>query len=414
MNFPVKLAAPLIAALAVTACNAGGSSNVPATAGNLPAVQSDWSGFRHVPQWAAKHQARAACPQVAGPVASCLALIGNHIDPLVNGLGPSDFQTRYNLPSSTNGSGQVVAIVDAYDQPNAASDLATYRSEFDLGTANFTKFNEYGEQGDYPPSCTESSGWCVEEDLDIEMVSAVCPLCTIYLIEAQPTTAGLETAEAEAVTLGAHIVSNSWICYGSSTCGYSNFVSYFDKPGVVYLAGSGDAGYNENGAPEALASVISAGGTDLSKTSSGYTETVWDDSGGGCSNNGSGSGVAKPSWQKDPSCSYRTDADIAAVACICVAEYDSNEGGWFEVGGTSVATPMNAGIFGLAENASSQNAASKFWKASNHKRNKDLHYISSGSDGSCDNSYLCQAGTKQYHTYAGPIGWGTPNGIKLY
>jgi len=414
VNRPMKLVAPLVAALAMAACNAGGTSNVPASAGNVPTVQSDWSGFRHVPQWAAKHQARGACPQVVGAVPSCLALIGNHINPLINGLTPSNIETRYNLPYKTNGSGTIVAIVDAYDQPNAESDLATYRSEFGLGTANFTKFNEYGEQSDYPPSCTESSGWCVEEDLDIEMVSASCPNCTIYLIEAEPSISGLETAETTAVTLGAHIVSNSWICYGSTNCGDTNFSTYFASPGVVYLAASGDAGYNENGAPEALGNLVAVGGTDLSVSGSQYTETVWADAGGGCSNNGSGEGIAKPSWQKDPSCTYRTDADVSAVACICVAEYDSNEGGWFEVGGTSVASPINAGVFGLAGNASSQTAAKAFWSARSHKRNKNLHYISSGADGSCDSSYLCTAGTKQYHTYAGPIGWGTPNGIKLY
>jgi subtilase family serine protease len=247
------------------------------------------------------------------------------------------------------------------------------------------------------------------------MVSAACPNCQIYLVEANSNnTSDLQTAEAEAVTLGAHIVSNSWICYGSS-CGTSQ--SYFDTPGVVYLAGSGDDGYNENGPPEAFPTVVSVGGTQLAKSGNAYSETVWPDAGGGCSSNGGSSGYPKPSWQTDPDCKFRTDADVSAEAGCSpgVAEYDTyGEGGWFQECGTSASTPLNAGVFGLAGNASTQNAARTFWTLSAKKRKKELHYISSGNDGSCNNEYLCTAGTNQYSTYSGPAGWGSPNGIKAY
>ncbi len=61
------------------------------------------------------------------------------------GWGPSDLQAAYDLPSSSKGSGQVVAIVDAYDNPNVASDLAEYRSHFGLPAANFTKYSQNGQ-----------------------------------------------------------------------------------------------------------------------------------------------------------------------------------------------------------------------------------------------------------------------------
>jgi len=147
-----------------------------------------------------------------------LALIESKsgISPAVAGWAPSDFQNRYNLPSSTKGSGQIVAIVDAYDNHNVASDLMAYRSEFGLGTVNFSKYNQEGQQSNYPSG---SVGWGLEIDLDVEMVSATCPLCTIYLIEANSAdSSDLEAAEVEAVKLSAHIVSNSWICYGSLNC----------------------------------------------------------------------------------------------------------------------------------------------------------------------------------------------------
>ncbi|MBV8530853.1 MAG: peptidase S8 [Candidatus Eremiobacteraeota bacterium] len=407
MNGPMKLGVPLVAALTIAACNAGGSSSVPGTTSQVSSLSH---AHTMVPDWQAKGLAQPACPQVVGKP-TCLALIQSKsgISPTVAGWAPIDFQTRYNLPSSTNGKGQIVAIVDAYDNPNVASDLAAYRSNFGLGTANFTKYNQNGQTSGYPSG---STGWGVEIDLDVEMVSAVCPNCTIYLIEANGADSNdLDTAEVEAVKLGAHIISNSWICYDSNSCVDA---SDFDTSGVLYLAASGDAGYNNNGNPESLATVVSVGGTVMSKSGSTYNEIVWNGAGGGCSDNGTGTGVAKPAWQHDPSCTYRTDADIAAVAWQA-AEYDTyGYSGWFTVGGTSVASPLNAGIFGLAGNASSLNAGEKFWKLRPRHRHHDLHAITSGNDGSCGGSYLCMAGTGQYKTYAGPIGWGTANGIKAY
>jgi len=398
----VKLLAPLVAALAVAACNAGGSSNVPGTAGQASSASSSRSVMT---EWQAKGLAKPACPQVTGRP-TCLALIQSKsgISPAVSGWAPSDFQTRYNLPSSTNGKGQIVAIVDAYDNPNVASDLAAYRSLFGLGTANFTKYNQQGQKKNYPRG---STGWGIEIDLDVQMVSAACPLCTIYLIEANSSdNSDLQTAEAQAVTLGAHIVSNSWICYGSYNCVDQ---SIFDQPGVLYTAGSGDAGYGAIGAPSALPSVVAVGGTVLSKNGSTYSESVWNGAGAGCA-----TGVTKPSWQHDPDCTSRTVSDVSAIAWQ-VAEYDTyGYSGWFTVGGTSVATPMVAAIFALAGNASSQDAAKKIWSLKKRQRGKDLHAITTGSDGSCSREYLCQAGTKQFHSYSGPAGWGTPNGIKTF
>ncbi|MGA8576155.1 MAG: hypothetical protein WB609_10825 [Candidatus Cybelea sp.] len=135
MNGTIKLVAPLLAALAVAACNAGGNSNLPVTAGQ----SSTQSQRSNSPEWQAKNLATAACPQVKG-VPACMALIQSKsgISPDVAGWAPADFQARYHLPSSTNGSGQIVAIVDAYDNPNVASDLAAYRSQFGLGTAPLT------------------------------------------------------------------------------------------------------------------------------------------------------------------------------------------------------------------------------------------------------------------------------------
>ncbi len=320
--------------------------------------------------------------------------------PDVAGLGPADFQKRYNLPSSTKGSGQIVAIVDAYDNPNVASDLGVYRSNFGLGTANFTKYNQNGQTSNYPQG---NQGWGVEIDLDVQMVSASCPNCTIYLIEANSnSTNDLYTAEKEAVTLGAKVISNSWGGGGGGGSGNA-----FNSSGVVYLASSGDGGYGMQD-PADYQNVVSIGGTVLIKNGNSYTENIWRGSGGGCSV------VSKPSWQNDPSCTKRTGNDISAVAAG-VAVYDTyGNGGWGTVGGTSVSSPLLAGVYGLAGNASSHTSGKPFWTLKKKKLKKSIHAITSGNDGTCGGSYLCTAGTNQFGQYSGPGGWGTPNGIGAF
>ncbi len=425
MNASWKLLAPLAAALAIAACNAGGSSSMPSTAGSSQTTTSSATHF--IPEWESKHEARRVCKRLAGGVECNVLLVTKGVEPNCSpsggtcGLRPIDLQTRYNLASALgNGSGQIVALVDLGDLPSAASDLATYRTTFGLGTAPFYKFNEDGQQSNYPPSCS-NYGFCLETDLDIQMIAAICPNCTIYLVEGGNcggTVCGLENAEAEAVTLGATIVSNSWGCstktvYGPN-CGDPNFPNYFSTSGIAYIAASGDSSYPQLEWPAALPNVLAVGGTQIHKSGSTYTETVWDGAGAGCATT-----IAKPSWQHDPDCSGRTIADVSAQAGTApgVAVYDSDYGGWVGVGGTSVATPITSAIVGLAGNASSIYGGSTFWELSTKKHKKELHVITSGSDGNCGN-YLCEAGLKKHHggykTYSGPTGWGSPDGITAY
>jgi hypothetical protein len=397
MNAHLKLAAPFVAALALAACNAGGTSSLPGSPGQATSMTQG----HHVPEWQAKGLARHVCGDVGPGEARCDALLINNgkVQPDEPGWQPLDFQTRYKLPI-TKGAGQIVAIVDGYDNPNAATDIATYRTEYNLGTADFTKYNQKGQTSNYPAG---NANWGLEEDLDIEMVSASCPLCKIYLVEANSNnTKDLEAAEDEAVKLGAHIISNSWGCPGSNACVNKKF---FDKKGVLYLSSAGDDGYGTQ-APAALASVVAVGGTVFSKNGSGvYNETVWDGTGSGCA-----TGVAKPAWQHDSGCTSRTMNDVSAIA-FQVSEYDSyGYNGWFTVGGTSVASPLVGGVFGLAANASKQDAGKEFWSLKKKALKKDLNDITSGTNGSCGGSYLCTGGVG----YDGPTGWGTPKGIGAF
>jgi len=418
VNGSWKLVAPLLAAVAIAACNAGGTSNVPVSAG---ASQGASVAFKHVPQWAAQHQARSVCPQVVGRP-SCLALQveKNGIVPLCSpssscGFTAQQLEAAYDLTTKLGrGSGTKVAVIEEGDLAAGATDVATYRTQYGLGTASFFKYNESGQQSNYPPSC-QNYGWCLETDLDIDMVSASCPKCTIYLMEAKGGIGDFEAAEKEAVTLGATVLSNSWICYGSYDCGDTNFPNSFNTSGIAYLASSGDAGYDNIGGPSVLASVIAAGGTQLAQSGSKYTESDWIDAGAGCANSTEvGTGVPKPSWQTDPGCTNRTDSDISAESGCSpgVAVYISLYGGWTGVCGTSVASPLLAGVVGLSGNASSENGGQLIWQFTGPQRLHRLHAIKSGSDGSCGGSYLCTAGTHQFKTYSGPGGWGSPKQIK--
>ncbi len=332
---------------------------------------------------------RPPCKQQRPHEARCLVfVVAEKSDPCVSGWAPADFQARYKLPSNQKGVAQIVAIVDAYDNPNVASDIAEYRSEFGLGTANFRKYNQEGERKNYPSA---STAWGVEIDLDLEMVSAACPLCTIYLIEANSAGGSdLEKTEAEAVRLNAHIATNSWVCSDSVSCVDAK---YFRHAGVAYLAADGDSGFNELSVPAAFDSVAAIGGTALSKTGSKYSETIWDGL-GGCAKH-----IDKPRWRHDKFCAYRLLNDAAAVASG-IAEYDTyGYGGWLTVNGTSAAAPLLAGVFALSGNATKQQGGRTFWQARQH----NFLYRLSGP---------CRA--YRFGRYTTCSGWGSPKGIGAF
>jgi subtilase family serine protease len=329
----------------------------------------------------------------------------------VSGYGPSDLDSAYSVPT-TLGSGKTVAIVDAYDDPNAASDLSTYRSNFGLpacttGNGCFKKVNQNGATSPLPAA---NAGWASEIMLDLEMVSAICPNCHILLVEAtSPTTANLGTAVNTAVAQGAVAVSNS---YGgsesSSETSYDN--SYYKHAGVAIVASSGDSGYTRE-YPAASQYVTAVGGTALSHASNarGWTESVWSTS----SSEGAGSGCsayeAKPSFQHDTGCTRRTIADVSAVAdpATGVAVYDSyGSGGWTVFGGTSVASPIIGAMYALATSP----APGAFPNSYPYANPSALWDVTTGHTATCSPAYLCTGEVG----YDGPTGLGTPNGAAAF
>ena len=322
-----------------------------------------------------------------------------------SGYGPADLLAAYKL-SSSGGAGQTIAIVDAFDDPKAESDLAVYRSQFGLPactTANgcFRKINQNGGTS-YPRGNT---GWAEEISLDLDMASAICPNCNILLVEATSNSfANLAAAVDQAAAQGATVISNS---YGGGE--YSGEVSdqeHFNHPGVAITVSSGDGGYGVE-FPAASQYVTAVGGTTLRRDGSarGFSETVWGGAGSGCS-----AFISKPSWQTDALCSSRTVADVSAVADpnTGVAVYDTyrlHPGGWLVFGGTSVSAPIIGGVYALAGNASSITYGSF-----SYSHTGSLFDVVSGSNGSCGSTYLCTGKSG----YDGPTGNGTPNGTGAF
>ena len=321
------------------------------------------------------------------------------------GYGPSALRHAYNLPSS-RGAGRVVAIVDAYNDPKAESDLAHYRRAYHLPPCTrangcFRKVNQNGGSS-YPHS---NAGWAAEISLDLDMVSAVCPKCHILLVEGSSSYINdLGKAVNTAVRLGAKYISNSYgTSESSSDASYDS--QYFNHPGVVITASAGDGGY-ATAYPADSRYVTAVGGTSLRRASSprGWSEKAWNGTGSGCS-----SDAAKPSWQKASACSKRIGNDVAAVADpnTGVAVYDTYKaGGWAIYGGTSAASPIIAATYALAGTP----RAGTYPASYPYTHRSALHDVTSGHNGSCHRSYLCTA----RRGYDGPTGLGTPKGLAAF
>src|SRR5262245_37251597 len=264
----------------------------------------------------------------------------------VAGYGPADLQSAYKL-STTGGAGVTVAIVDAFDNPNVATDLATYRSNFGLPAANFRKVNQNGQASPLPAT---NVGWGEEESLDVDMVSAICPNCSILLVEANDNSLNnLGASVNTAVALGAKFVSNSY--GGNEFSGEtSSDTQFYRHAGVAVTASSGDSGFGVQ-YPAASQFVTAVGGTSLTPASNarGWTETAWSGAGSGCS-----AFEPKPAFQNNvfTNCARRAVADVSADADpntgVAVVDTFGTGGTFFVFGGTSVGSPIIAAVYALA------------------------------------------------------------------
>jgi subtilase family serine protease len=318
------------------------------------------------------------------------------------GYSPDALRNAYNVTAKGD-SNTIVALVDAYGYTHAEYDLKVYRVKFGLPpctTANgcFRKLNQLGLR-QYPAM---DLGWAQESALDLDMASAMCPNCKIYLLEANSNSFNnLAIAEATAARLGAHAISNS---YGGNEMSTRTFEAAYAYPNIAVTASTGDEGYGVQ-FPASSPHVIAVGGTRLltAPNGRGWNETVWSGAGSGCS-----AIWAKPLWQHDAGCKNRTVADTGAVSDpgTGVAVYgpvSSSKSGWMVFGGTSAAAPLIAGIYGA-------NGGPVHFASGIYNHSTALFDVRTGHNGTCGNSYLCTAKPE----YDGPTGLGTPDGIAAY
>jgi hypothetical protein len=281
-----------------------------------------------------------------------------------------------------DGSGQTIAIVDAYDDPTIASDLAKFDSQFGLAAPpSFTKVYQSG----FKPQA--DSGWSQEISLDVEWAHAMAPKAKIVLVEANSANLGdlLSAVDTARNMPAVSVISMSW---GSSEF-YSetSYDSYFTTPaghqGITFVASSGDQGAPGLW-PSLSTNVLAVGGTSLHLSGGGYgSESAWSGSGGGTSQYEN-----EPSYQSNvQSTGARSTPDVAydanpSTGCAVSESYGS--GGWMVVGGTSAGAPQWAALVAIADQGLAQagkgtldGAQSRVYQLPSG----DFHDITSGSNG---------------------------------
>ena len=304
------------------------------------------------------------------------------------GMTPAEIRGAYGINNNSSpsgigdGTGQTIAIVDAYDDPAFVdssalgylnSDLARFDQKFGLpNPPSFTKLNEYGDSTNLPVPDPAGPGnpqgnWELEEALDVEWVHAIAPGAAIILVECNSQNgADMYQGVTTAANLpGVSVVSMSW---GS---GEFSGEQFFDKDfttpsghqGVTFVASTGDDGAPGD-YPAYSPNVVAAGGTSLYLTGNGtYNfETGWSDSGGGKSayetEPANQAGVQNTGARTIPDVSFDADPNTG------VAVYDSYNGTsvapWEQIGGTSLAAPSWAGILAIANQGRVSDGATTF------------------------------------------------------
>ena len=280
-----------------------------------------------------------------------LACVYKLVSTLVTGCNPN---TATTVPT---GGSRLIAIVDAFHNPRAATDLATFSAQFGLPAPTSTNFKVVFASGTMPAT-DPSGGWELEESLDVQWVHAMAPNAKIVLVEAASNSfanlfAAIDKATALVKAAGGGEVSNSW--GGSEFSTETSFDFHFLTSGVVNFFSTGDSAGVQY--PSASPDVVAVGGTTTNRGGSSsfnfIRETAWEDGGTGRSRF-----EPRPSYQSAISTivgSHRGVPDVAADANPNTGVWvrDTNTlngqpGGWFIVGGTSASAPIWAGIVNAA------------------------------------------------------------------
>jgi hypothetical protein len=378
------------------------------------------------------------------------------------GLTPSDLTTAYGLDPS-GGAGQTVAVVDAYDDPNALSDLNTFDTEYSLPAETATSFIKVGQTGSTTVlPAADTTGWSGEESLDVDAVRAVCHGCNIILVETDDSSDdNLSAGVQAAVALHATEISNSYggpepAAKSVTPAQAKAYEKLYNHPGVVITASTGDDGWftwddalepapsaEAPNIPASLPTVVSVGGTFLSLNADATrsSESVWNDNGVAASNNAPGnSGLGATGggcsvlykadgWQSNVAGYSKTGCGTQRLAADISADADPNSGidtyssydcgtdcevngvvpGWETVGGTSLSSPLIAAMWALA--GGSGQVAYPALSLYGHSTSASAFYdVTKGGNSWCDgaSSAVCSATTQSETGVTG-----NPNDLSL-
>jgi hypothetical protein len=282
---------------------------------------------------------------------------------LLSGYTPAQISSAYGLNAITftsssgsivkgDGSGETIALIEEYNDPNIQSDLRTFDSQYHLPDASLTVVNHAGNH--------TNNSWALEESMDVEYAHVIAPGAHILVVEAAPASS--QTKELQNLlgalnvarnTKGVVAISMSW-GYGEMS-NEASYDKYFTTPsghaGITFIASSGDLGYAEY--PAVSPNVVSVGGTSLYLGGSGryQSEAAWFYSGGGYSDY-----EPEPSYQRSvqttgqrsaPDVAF--DADSGTGAEIYETSPRSGTGSWQVYGGTSLGAPAWAGIVAIVD-----------------------------------------------------------------
>lgn len=352
--------------------------------------------------------------------------------PVTGTLGPADLHAAYAIPRSTSASAlQTIAVVDAFDDPTVESDLEVYDKQYGLPRCTmengcFRKLNQEGHARPLPPV---EGFWASEISADVQMAHAICQNCHILLVEAKSAEfIDLGEAVNTAVAAGATEISNSYESVGEEAPSASTLNStYYNHPGVVITASSGDCGYlnlqceaASVSFPASAPNVIAVGATALTEGEGTWSSTAWFGTGSGCSTVFAAPSwqLALPTWGATGCGDKRLVADVATVGApeTGVSVYDSTPevkngtaAGWEWDGGTSVSSPIVASEFAL--DGGSHGVAYPAQTLYDHLGDRQALYdVATGANGSCGGLMVCEADAG----YDGPSGVGSPVGLAAF
>lgn len=261
------------------------------------------------------------------------------------GYGPASLRAAYDLPA-TGGNG-AIAIVDAYDNPTILADFNAFCTTYGLPTETSTnrtspsnKVLQVVYAGGTQP--LPDPDWAGEIALDVEWAHSIAPQAKIYLVEAPDASNSLYTAVLLAQSLpNVHELSMSW--GGGEDPTELGFDSDFPLTGkITFFASAGDVAAVRS-YPAESPNVVAVGGTSLIVVGDTvYSEGGWSASGGGPSTI-----EPEPIYQSGVSLitGFRGCPDESADADpdTGVAVYSQYAfGGWAEIGGTSLSSPVCA------------------------------------------------------------------------